>query len=129
VIIDTDVLIWFLRGDDKAKEVIYANTPFKISAVSYIELLQGMRNKAELSALKKYLDTAKTQIIHINENISLRAMGLIENYFLSHSLELADAFIASTALEIGEPILTSNNKHYKFIPNIEISVFSREIFN
>jgi predicted nucleic acid-binding protein len=47
----------------------------------------------------------------------------VENYFLSHSLELGDAIIASTALENQETILTGNDKHYKFISNIQIQKF------
>jgi len=48
LIIDTDVLIWDLRGNQKAKALIHDSNPFKISVVTYIELVQGMRNKTEL---------------------------------------------------------------------------------
>jgi len=47
LIIDTDVLIWYLRGNEKAKKVVEANIPFSVSAVTYIELIQGMKNKEE----------------------------------------------------------------------------------
>jgi len=68
--IDTDVLIWYLKGNEKAQK-----------------------------------------IIQINENISNRAMFFVEDYFLSHSMELADAIIAATALEYREILLTANDKH------------------
>jgi predicted nucleic acid-binding protein len=58
-----------------------------------------------------------------NENISTKAMFFVENYFLSSSLELGDAIIASTALANQEILLTGNDKHYKFIPNIQIQKF------
>ena len=48
------------------------------------------------------------------------AAGLVD---LSHSLELADSIIAATALEYHEVLLTANEKHYGFIPNIEINRF------
>jgi len=123
MIIDTDVLIWYLRGNVNAQNAIYANIPFKISVINYMELMQGMNNKNELMLLKKYLKKWSVEIIQITEKISTRAMILVEDYYLSHSLELADAIIATTALENDEVILTANDKHYKYIPNIQINKF------
>ena len=36
---------------------------------------------------------------------------------------MADAMIASTALSVGLPLLTANDKHYRFIDDLETSVF------
>jgi predicted nucleic acid-binding protein len=88
-----------------------------------MEIIQGMKDKRELQSLQKYLKKWSVNIIQVNESISTRAMFLVEDYFLSHSLELGDAIIASTALENQETILTANDKHYKFIPNIQIQKF------
>ena len=123
MIIDTDVLIWYLRGNEKAQKIIHANIPFKISVVNYLELLQGMKNKKELLIFQKHLKKWSTEIIQINENISNRAMFFVEDYFLSHSMELADAIIAATALEYHEILLTANDKHYCYLPNIQINKF------
>jgi predicted nucleic acid-binding protein len=123
MIIDTDVLIWYLRGNKNARSVIHKNIPFKISVINYIELVQGMKNKKELKLLKEYLKKWSIKIIQISENISAKAMFLVEDYYLSHSMELADAIIASTALESNEVLLTGNDKHYGFIPNLEINRF------
>ena len=123
LIIDSDVLIWYLRGNEKAKKIIYSNIPFKISVVNYIELIQGMRDKKELRILQTHLKKWTTEIIQINENISSRAMFLVEDYHLSHSLGMADAIIAATALENQEILLTANEKHYGFIPHLQIQKF------
>ena len=123
MLIDTDVLIWYLRGNENAKNVINANIPFKVSVINYMELLQGMNDKRELMILQKYFRKWSVEIIQINENISTRAMFLVEDYYLSHSLELADAIIATTALENNEVLLTANDKHYRYIPNIQINKF------
>jgi predicted nucleic acid-binding protein len=123
VLIDTDVLIWYLRGNINAQDVVHNNIPFKISVINYMELVQGMKSKQELKLLQKHLRKWTVEIIQIDENISTHAMFLIEDYFLSHSLELSDAIIASTSLERQEEILTANDKHYKFIPNIQIKKF------
>ena len=42
MIIDTDVLIWFLRGNHEAIDFIMDATPFSISIVTYMELVQGI---------------------------------------------------------------------------------------
>ena len=123
MIIDTDVLIWYLRGNENAKKTISVNIPFNISVINYMELLQGMKDKNELHILQKCLTKWSTKIIQINENISNRAMFFVEDYCLNHSMELADAIIAATALEYREVLLTANEKHYGFIPNIQIKKF------
>jgi predicted nucleic acid-binding protein len=123
VLIDTDVLIWYLRGNKKAKKIITGNIPFRISVFTYLELIQGIKNKTELKVLQKYFNKWSVEIIQINETISTRAMFLVEDYFLSYSLELSDAMIAATALEKKETLVTANDKHYKYIPNIQIQKF------
>lgn len=52
MIIDTDILIWFLRGNEKARQAVLDNSGFSISAVTYMELVQGMKNKKEFRVLK-----------------------------------------------------------------------------
>jgi predicted nucleic acid-binding protein len=46
MLVDTDVLVWYMRGNEKAKRVIKNLNSFSISVVTYIELVQGLRNKA-----------------------------------------------------------------------------------
>ena len=123
MIIDTDVLIWYLRGNENAQKIINVNIPFRISVINYLELVQGMRDKREFRILQKCLKQWATEIIQINESISTHAMFLVENYFLTHSLESGDAIIAATALEYNEVLLTANEKHYRYIPNLDIEKF------
>ena len=127
MLIDTDVLIWYLRGNENARKTIIAHIPFKVSVINYLELLQGMKDKRELHLLQKYFRNWSVEILQINENISSRAMFFVEDYYLSHSMEMADAIIAATALERRETLLTANEKHYNFIPNIKIKKFRPKI--
>ena len=69
MIIDTDVLIWYMRGNEKAYEIIEKSNTFFISVVTYIELVQGMRNKKELNNLRKALHGWNAQILYISEEI------------------------------------------------------------
>ncbi len=123
MLIDTDVLVWYMRGNEKAKHLIRKTNGFSISVVTYIELVQGLRNKEELNVLRNSLKEWNADIIYINEEISTKAMFLVEQYYLSHSIQLADALIGATSVINGLPLLTSNTKHYKKIKNIIIKKF------
>jgi predicted nucleic acid-binding protein len=120
MIIDTDVLIWYLKGNQKAYQFVESQLGFNISVVTYIELVQGMRNKHELNVFRNQFRNWNAKIIHINEEISAKAMFYIERNYLSHSLQLADALIGSTGLVHGMPIATGNDKHYKVISELEV---------
>jgi predicted nucleic acid-binding protein len=123
LIIDTDVLVWFYRGYETAKKTILNVIPFKVSAITYLELLEGIRNKDELSKLKNDFSEWGIEILQINESISLKAIALVEKYKLSHNLELADSLIAATVLDNNETLLTGNIKHYSYIKNLNVSKF------
>ena len=123
LLIDTDVLIWYMRGNESAYKAIEDNLLFSISVVTYIELVQGMRNKDELNCLRKTLKDWETKILYISEEISAKAMFYVEQHYLSHSLQLVDALIGATAVSYGLPILTGNDKHYKVIKHVQIKKF------
>jgi len=123
MIIDTDVLIWYMRGNEKAYKALENINNFFISVVTYMELVQGMRDKKELNTLRKTLHSWDTKLLYISEEISAKAMFYVEQHFLSHSLQIADALIGATAVVYGIPIFTGNDKHYKVINDIQIRKF------
>ena len=125
MIIDTDVLVWYLRGNEAAKQAVEENIPFSISVVTYMELVQGMINKAEMKKFQKQLQTWNINIIQIDKEISARAMFYVQEYALSHSMMLADGLIAATVVQYGEVLLTANDKHYKYLPTIEVKKFDQ----
>ncbi len=123
MLIDTDVIIWYMRGNEQARDFLDANPRFHLSAITYMELVQGMRNKNELRALRRALKNWKAEIIYINEEISSKAIFYVEQHYLSHSVQLADALIAATAVSYGLTLLTGNDKHYKIIQEADLKVF------
>jgi predicted nucleic acid-binding protein len=123
MIVDTDVLIWYMRGNQNASKTIERLDSFFISVITYMELVQGMRNKTELTELRKSFRQWNTNILYVNEEISAKAMFYIERHYLSHALQIADALIASTALVNGLPILTGNDKYYRIIKELSIKKF------
>jgi predicted nucleic acid-binding protein len=65
MLIDTDVLIEHLRGNPNATRRLDELDTLTLSAVSYLEILQGMRNKAELLAVQKMLDKRSATLLPI----------------------------------------------------------------
>ena len=55
MLVDTDVLIWYLRGHQKAQKVLDRLDDFSISSVTYMEILQGMKDKTELRMWKSFI--------------------------------------------------------------------------
>jgi predicted nucleic acid-binding protein len=124
LIADTDVLVWAMRGYDAAMSALEKIETLRISVVTYMEMLQGMKNQRESQSFERGLRSLSAEIIHINERISNQAAILMSRYALSHHLQLADALIASTAIAEGETLLTGNVKHYKHLPGLEIARFA-----
>lgn len=123
MLIDTDVLIWNLRGNERAASVLDENAPFSISALSYMELLQGLRNKDELRVLRRAIRFWKADVVQIDVDISNRATFLVEEYALSHSMQMADALIAATALSLGTTLITANDRHYRPVEGLDLRIF------
>jgi len=123
MLVDTDVLIWYLRGNGRAFDAIEGLNGFCISVVTYMELVQGMRNKRELNALRQALRGWDCKVLYVTEEISARAMFAVEQHFLGHALRLADALIGATAIVHGLPLLTANDKHYRIMKDIPIKTF------
>ena len=120
MLIDTDVLIWLFRGHEQALQAIQNCESVSLSAVTYMELVQGMRSKQEFRLLRRTVHEQTWAVLPISDNVSHRAIVYIENYSLSHGLQMADALIASTAIEFGLSLMTGNHKHYKAIPELPI---------
>jgi predicted nucleic acid-binding protein len=51
MLVDTDVLIWHMRGYPRATRRLDELGALTLSAVSYFEVLQGVRDKAERQTL------------------------------------------------------------------------------
>jgi predicted nucleic acid-binding protein len=123
VIIDTDVLIWYFRGNEKAKATIDNAISFSVSAITVMELMQDTKNKAEQRAISKQLRAWNVGVIHINEVISIRATQYVNDFALSHSICARDALIAGTAIENGGELLTANTKHFECITGLMLKKF------
>ena len=64
VLVDTSILIDFLRGTDNARVgwfqyILDNNIPFGISPLTYLEVLQGTRTDKDYATVKSYLETQR----------------------------------------------------------------------
>jgi predicted nucleic acid-binding protein len=118
-IVDTDILIDDSHGNPAAITLTTAQRAaggLTVSIVSAMELVVGCRNGAELSQLQQFL--AQVRIWPISARASQNALQLMEQFSLSHGLEIADALIAAAALEQGLPLYTKNLRHFQMIPGL-----------
>ena len=123
MIFDTDVMIWAFRGNTKALDTIDAATERAISAVTYMELLQGVRNKQEMISMKRFLSTLGFSVLPVTANISSRAVSIMENTALRSDLGVCDSLIFATALDMGDTLLSGNAKHFKEVPLLDAVAF------
>lgn len=87
------------------------------------ELAQGCRDKTELARLKKGLAARNTEVLPLTPTISGSAVDLIDSLALSHGMRLADALIASTAIEHELTLLSANAKHFGTVGRLQLEAF------
>ena len=118
VLCDTNILINAFNGRldtiQELNNIGYAD--IILSAVTVMELYQGMGNKTELTQMKKkikYFD-----ILHFDEQISEKAIELMMLFHLSHGLLIPDAIIGAGSIVHQIPLYTYNLKDFRFMPGI-----------
>jgi predicted nucleic acid-binding protein len=123
MIFDTDVLIWFLRGDSSAARLIESQAERAVSIISQMELLQGVRSREEVRVIHDLYRQSGIRIIPADESICHLALSLIEAHALTDGLRAADALVAATARKTGLPLATGNVRHFRAIPGLEVKAF------
>ena len=125
MIVDTDILIWYFRGDEAARRFL-AKIPFPertVSALTVMELLQGCRDQRETRDTAIFVSENLSAVIHPDEAISRRAIKLLELHALRAGLRAVDALIAATALEHSVALATANVRHYRPITGLSVIGF------
>jgi hypothetical protein len=117
LLLDTDVLVDFLRGHKQAVDFVTENADrVVLSAVVVAELYSGVRGDAEEAALGDLISLFR--VVGITAEIA-RAGGLLRrDYGTSHGVGLADALLAATAASEEAQLATLNTRHYPMIKGL-----------
>ncbi len=120
-VVDTDILIDVAQNIREAVECLASVEEHSIPAVSVItqmELLVGCRNKVEQRRVERFLE--RFQVLRLTERVSDTAINLLREYRLRHGLAIPDALIAATAMASNQPLLSKNQRDYRFIKGLQL---------
>jgi predicted nucleic acid-binding protein len=118
-LVDTDVMIDFLRGQPQAVAYMQATElPLHLSAITVAELYAGVREGDECAVLSQTL--AACAVHPVSSQIAERGGLWRRDYRASHGVGLADAIVAATAAAAKLPLVTLNAKHYPMLDSVEI---------
>lgn len=120
MLFDTDILIWYLRGNSNAADLLDRTRVRQTSLITYMELLQSSRGNDQNQRIRNFLSEFDFAILPLSENIGHRAAIYMEEYGPANRLDAMDALIAATAVESDIHLATANVKH--FSPIVELRV-------
>lgn len=119
VLVDTSVLIDYLRGEDGASELLEderATGVLNASEITRLEVLAGMR-PAEEDRTRLLLSTL---VWHpVDASVAEMAGALGRTWLASHrAIDGADLAIAATAMLLGARLLTLNIRHFPMFSDL-----------
>lgn len=112
-LVDTSVLIDYLRGHSPAAEVLErerTSAPLHASEMTRLEILAGMR-----SAERRRTELLLSSLVWhpVDTEVAEEAGALGRTWLRSHhTIDGADLAIAATAIRVGARLLTRNVRHF-----------------
>jgi len=118
ILIDTDVMIDFLRGHPKAVALVKRySSRIILSSIVTAELYAGVRGKEELDTLDNLISLFR--VVPISPSLA-KAGGLHKrDYSKAHGVGFADAIVAATSEAEHAELKTLNVKHYPMIKGLK----------
>lgn len=114
LLLDTDVLVDYLRGRTEAVAYLEARTePLLVSAITVAELFAGVREGEERRLLEQFLSAF--EIVVLTREIAREGGLYRRDYGPSHGVGLADALIAATAGLRQARLVTLNARHFPML--------------
>jgi len=120
-LVDTSVLIDYLRGHEGAAELLErerAAAPLHASEITRLEVLAGMR-AGEEEVTRSLLATL---VWHpVDADVAEEAGALGRRWLPSHhTIDGADLAIAATATRVASRLLTRNVRHFPMFPDVRL---------
>ena len=120
-LVDTDVIINYLKGKDKSKEflmrIIDGEVVGFFSVITEAELLSGAKDVKDEASIYAVLDVMEA--IEVEREIAITAGRFRRKYYAAYNTELPDAIIAATAKERRLILATANERHFRMFEEIE----------
>ena len=118
ILLDTDVLIDFFRGNEKAEALINTyNARIILSSIVVAELYAGVKEDAEQDTLQEFVSLFR--VVPVSAEIG-KIGGLYKrDYGKSHGVGLADAILAATAEIENAELKTLNIRHYPMLKDLK----------
>lgn len=122
ILIDTDVVIGYLRSRDKATtelvKLLQGNDVF-LSSVSEFELYLGAKTERHRSDLEMLF--SEVEIVSFDFGCGRIAANIWKSLDLNHQhIEIKDIFIASIAIHNNLWLRTLNERHFTGIEDLKI---------
>ena len=118
ILLDTDVLVDFLRGHSKAVAFVNAySARIILSSIVVAELYAGVRGEREQAALEDLVSLFR--IVPVSGEIAKTGGLYKRDYGKSHGIGLADAILAATAEAENAELKTLNTKHYPMLKGLQ----------
>lgn len=118
LLIDTDVMVDFLRGHIMACALIHDHSERMIlPSIVTAELYAGVRGEKELATLDRLLSVFR--VVPVSTEIARKGGLFKRDYAKSHGIGLADALVAATAAVENAELKTLNVKHYPMIKGLK----------
>lgn len=123
VLLDTSVLIDYYRKKDKSKSYFYQLTDrysaFAISAITYFEIYTGVSTDEQRLIWDAFFQ--EIIILPFDAEVSKAAANInIELKRISKQIDIADLFIAATAISNNLVYATLNKKHFRRIEKLNL---------
>lgn len=114
MIVDTNIVIDLLNGEDDAREFIdsHLNEKLYLSVITVSEVYSGIK-KQEAEVFEDLLTLF--QLKSVDKSISVQAGLLRRKFMKSHGIEIPDAIIAATANDLNVPVATLDKKHFSVL--------------
>ena len=119
ILCDTNIFINLFKGQLKVKTALdkIGKENIALSIITYAEIIYGTK-KSGITTIKSFFDQYTE--IDIDINVSKVFKGIVLNYSYNQNIKIPDALIAATAISLGLPLYTYNNKDFDFIPEIKL---------
>ena len=119
-LVDTDVLIDYLRNMEGAANYLDSIGEWTYSVVTTMELITGAANQKDVKKLERILTDYRE--VPLSREIGSRARELMKTHAKSQGLLPLDALIAATALHEGVRLSTKNKKHFRNIEGLDLEM-------